>query len=184
MSEKWLQKGIFLNIRKFRWPGQKTGSFGLNPELARIDTWKHFNARQCRSFGPTGWWPWPFTCNVFKGRPQNQWRRVRAWYPIGPPAFLSDGKSPFNVLVQKEFEMSRKVLAAKRKSLEKSRQVQQAKGHPLVDRWWRRQNLQKWPVWCFQSPKPYREPCGSFCPSILASGPEIKAANCVGETWN
>ena len=31
--------------------------------------------------------------------------------------FLSDGKSPFNILVQKEFQMSRKVLAAKRKSL-------------------------------------------------------------------
>ena len=31
--------------------------------------------------------------------------------------FLSDGKSPFNILVHKEFEMSRKVLAAKRKSL-------------------------------------------------------------------
>jgi len=31
--------------------------------------------------------------------------------------FLSDGRSPFNILVQKEFEMSRKVLAAKLKSL-------------------------------------------------------------------
>ena len=31
--------------------------------------------------------------------------------------FLSDGKSPFNILEQKEFQMSRKVLAAKRKSL-------------------------------------------------------------------
>ena len=31
--------------------------------------------------------------------------------------FLSDWKSPFNILVQKEFQMSRKVLAAKRKSL-------------------------------------------------------------------
>ena len=31
--------------------------------------------------------------------------------------FLSDGISPFNILVVKEFEMSRKVLAAKRKGL-------------------------------------------------------------------
>ena len=31
--------------------------------------------------------------------------------------FLSDGVSPFNILVVKEFEMSRKVLAAKRKGL-------------------------------------------------------------------
>ena len=31
--------------------------------------------------------------------------------------FLSDGISPFNILVDKEFEMTRKVLAAKRKGL-------------------------------------------------------------------
>ena len=36
----------------------------------------------------------------------------------------------------------------------------------------------------FPVPKPCREPCGGFCPSILASGPEMKAASCVGETWN
>ena len=37
--------------------------------------------------------------------------------------FLSDGKSPFNFLVDKEFEMSLKVLAAKRER-------EQAKPHP------------------------------------------------------
>jgi len=108
----------------------RTGSFGLNSELARIDAWKHFNAiviykqGRCGCFEPTAWWPWPFTCNVLKGRSQNKWRRVRAWYPIGPPAKHSEVPFWWEISIQyscaKEFEMSRKALAAKRKSLEKA----------------------------------------------------------------
>lgn len=93
--------------------------------------------------------------------------------------FLSDGKSPFNILVDEEFEMSRKVLAAKRKSL-----VQKAgKGnkpnatHAVTDE-------EKVVSLVLPVLKPSREPCGGFCPSTSALGPEMKVASCFGETWN
>ena len=43
--------------------------------------------------------------------------RYRVFSEASRGSFLSDGKSTFNILEQKDFQMSRKVLAAKRKSL-------------------------------------------------------------------
>lgn len=61
-----------------------------------------------------------------------------------------------------------------------SRQGQQAKRHPLVHRWRRRQTLSKWNL-VFPVQKPCKEPCGGFYPSISTLQPERSAASCFGE---
>ena len=96
--------------------------------------------------------------------------------------FLSDGKSHFNVLIDKKFETSRKVLAAKRKSL-----VQKAgKGNrPNTTRsLMKKTNFSKVANSVLPVLKSFREPCGGFCLSTLVLGPGMKAASCFGVTYN
>ena len=96
--------------------------------------------------------------------------------------FLSDGKSHFNVLIDKEFETSRKVLAAKRKSL-----LQKAgKGNrPNTTRsLMKKTNFLKVANSVLPVLKSFREPCGGFCLSTLVLGPGMKAASCFGATYN
>ena len=95
---------------------------------------------------------------------------------------LSDGKSHFNVLIDKEFETLRKVLAAKRKSL-----VQRAgKGNrPNATRsLMKKTNFSKVANSVLPVLKSFREPCGGFCLSTLILGPGMKAASCFGATYN
>ncbi len=99
--------------------------------------------------------------------------------------FLSDNKSQLNILRDKEFEMSRQVLAAKRKRLANKAGKENKQMRLAVSRKNKKRTncLNADSLVCLDQ-KSSREPCGGFWHSTLASGRETKAVSCVGAILN
>ena len=95
--------------------------------------------------------------------------------------FLSDNKSLFNILRDKEFEMSCQVLAVKRKSkpARETSQMLLALSHKK-----KRTNCLNVDSLVCLDQKSSREPCSGFWQSTLAFGRETNAVSYVGMIFN
>ena len=98
--------------------------------------------------------------------------------------YLSEKKYPFNILKDNEFEKSRKVLAAKRKSLvhehgkgnkpQAAQAIDEDEEEPFL-----KQKNSATPIQLR-----FKELCGGFCPYTSVSEQETKVVSCAGVTFS